>query len=125
MEDFNIRTPDELQYVDSPIITDELDLLLQELDILFNTDENEVLGNSQMGLGLERYLGKYTINNFQLRTLIINKIQENCFMAEKFNVDVEVNFVNGRDASDILFVDVIVSNQRSNNKLKRLTFVYR
>ncbi len=123
-EDFNIRQKNEAQYSDAPVITNELELFLQEIDVLFSTDEFEVLGNEGLGMSLEKFLGKWGLGNNQIKSFVIKKIQENCYMNEVFNWSVDVAFQQGQ-ISDIMLLDVVIKDQSNTKILKKLSFIYR
>lgn len=124
MEDFNARDKSEAAYVHEPVITNELQLFLQEIDILFNTEQFEVLGNLDMGMSLEQFLGKYSMSAARIKELSISQIKNNCFMNEFFNWEIDVQFING-SLSDIMMLTIVVKNQENSGVLKTVTFVYR
>ena len=124
MKDFNSRSKSEAAYVDSPILSSDLDVFLQELDILFNTEEYEVYGNHELGMSLERFLGKFSINSSQVRTLCVKQIQNNCYMQEYFNWEVKSDFVQG-NVRDILMLSIIIKDKFTQSELKKITYIYR
>ncbi len=124
MDDFNIRYYTEADFVDSPIVNDPLKLFIQELDVLFSTDEYTVLGNEDVGLSLERYLGKFSLSGDTIKALVIKKIKANCYMHEYFTWDVVISF-KAALITDIMMVDVFIKNQFGTADLKRLSFIYR
>lgn len=124
MIDFNARSTEEASFLNLAEITDKLELFLQEIDILFSTDENEVLGNAEMGLNLEKYLGKFSLNQDQIQSIVAAKIRENCLMCEHFLWNVTVNFTPGA-ISDIMHVNVQIKDQENSQTLRQLSFVYR
>ena len=108
--DFNIRDNKEQLYIDSPVITDSLDLLLQEIDILLNTPRNTVLGNLDMGLDFESMLWKTNVNSRYLSSIVYRSIIENCYSSVDFDIDVNVEMYKGSN-KDIGVMTIHIKDQ--------------
>lgn len=108
MSDFNVRNISDEQHIDQPEISASLDLLLQELDILFNTKEETVLGDLEFGLRLGRFLWKTNNNDRYIASYIKRKINSCCYMSEYFTIGVDVRILKGQN-KDIGVVDISVS----------------
>ena len=74
---------------DDIILTNELDAALQELDVIFNTDLTEVLGESSFGSKFESFLWELTPDTNRLKTYMIEKINQT-YYASRFPYTVTV-----------------------------------
>lgn len=74
---------------DDIILTNELDVALQELDVVFNTDLTEVLGESSFGSKFESFLWELTPDTNRLKTYMIEKINQT-YYASRFPYTVTV-----------------------------------
>ena len=80
----------DLALDDSVFITDDVTAALQELDLLFNTDPTEVLGNTSYGLFLEQFLWNLNPDTERLKGYIQNKLNTECYYLNKFDYEVKV-----------------------------------
>ena len=101
MLDFNISN----KYSDALYIDNDVDFVLQQIDMLFDTDSNEVLGDPNFGTNYERYLYNLNIGNSSIEQKIYNDIMN--LDLRGFNVSVDVHIVEGT-IHDIVFVDIIL-----------------
>ena len=102
MIDFNVsnKLSDEL------IISNDLMLVLQQIDLLFNTDVNDVLGDDSFGTNYDRYLYTLGMSNAALENKImydLNKLQ-----LFGFKPSVNVSIVEGTQR-DIAFIDITLT----------------
>lgn len=93
----------------SPIITNIYDMLLQEIDILFSTDQTEILNGGTNWANLRDYVFKTSISNNTLSNKLKNFIYEECPSAEGMNIEVDVNFIRGT-LNDMCVVTVVVKD---------------
>lgn len=116
MVDFNIRSEIEKNYINSPDITNELDLFFQEIDLLFNTEKMEVFGNNELGSSIEDLLWKTTFSSEAIKNELNAQIKKYCYMAESFNYNIDVKLVKGniRDIAEIT-INVITKDNESRN----------
>lgn len=99
MIDFNIsnKLSDEL------ILSDGLSLLLQQVDLLFNTDTNSVLGDPSFGSNYDKYLYTLGLSNEALEQKILNDITSLDLYG--FNPSVVVRIIEGTER-DIALIDI-------------------
>jgi hypothetical protein len=107
--DFNARSEDELLFKDFPVVESPLDSFLQELDIIFSTDQGSVFGQRGFGQSLEHLLWSTSINNEILQAKIKEAIIKWCSSAAEFSWSVKVSLLQGV-SRDIGIIDVSVKN---------------
>lgn len=85
----------------------ELELIVQQIDILFDTTPNDVLGSDQYGSNYDRYLHNLKISNEGLRQKVLSDMSE----IELFGWDYDVNvYLLEATMDDIALVNIILSN---------------
>lgn len=102
MLDFSLSN----KLTDKPVIDNDLIFVLQQIDLLFNTDLNDVLGDSQYGTNYDRYLYTLGVSNYSLEQKIRNDILR--LDLQGFTPSVTVHIVEGTQR-DIAFVDIVLS----------------
>lgn len=91
-------------------LTDEFDLALQEIDMLFNTSNTELIGYTDYGLNLESFLWTLTPTTTELNKYIRNKIDVYCPLSKKFNVSVNTEYLRGTYRS-IYLISISLTNE--------------
>lgn len=109
MQDFNARASDEILYKDSPDVTSEIDLFLQELDVLFSIEQGTVFGNRKMGLSLEQMLWSTSFNADMISVKIQEDVESACLMNQLFQWEVDVQLLRGV-VRDIGVITIIIKN---------------
>lgn len=94
------------KFVDDIIIKDDLSFVLQQIDLLFNTEVHDVLGDNLYGSNYDRYLYTLGMSNAGLEAKIQNDISK--LDLRGYRVDVEVSIVEGT-VRDIAFIDITIS----------------
>lgn len=96
---------------DDIVINHDLLYVLQQIDLLFNTDLNAVLGDENFGSNYDDYVYTTGISNFALE----NKIQADINKLDllNFSVSVSVSLVEGTQR-DIAFIDITISGDYDN-----------
>lgn len=84
----------DLALDDRIYIDDNLDAALQELDILFNTTNSELLGDTSYGCFFEQFLWALTPTSTDLQNYIQEKIDGTYFLSQ-YQTDIQVQFVEG------------------------------
>lgn len=96
MIDFNLNQG-------SPVLNRDIDLILQQIDMLFDTKPKEVFGDERFGSKYDEYLYRLKISNTSLEQLIKRDISNlNLF---GFFVDVRVNLLYGTE-KDIALIEI-------------------
>ena len=92
---------------DAVVLDYELDLVLQQIDMLFDTNYKEVLGELEYGTDFEKFLYDINISNYQIEQHIQNSIIQNIDTLG-FNIDTKVSLLNGTQ-NDIIIVTINIS----------------
>lgn len=76
-------------------VTDTLSAAMQELDLLFNTETTEVLGDSSFGTFFEQFLWDIQPRESDLCDYIKKAIQTNTYWVQQYDWDVNVRVNDG------------------------------
>lgn len=99
MVDFNIDNG-------HPIKTDDVDLILQQIDILFDTNPRELLGYDEFGTQYDTYLYKLNLSNVDIQQRVLSDIKSlNLF---DFEPHVEVHLLQGTE-QDIALIEITLT----------------
>lgn len=90
---------------DAPIVNNNLMYVLQQIDLLFNTGVDDVLGDSY-GSNYDRYLYNLEVSNAMLETKILNDLYSLDLMGFKPSVVVKITEGTVRD---IAFIEITLS----------------
>lgn len=91
-------------------VTDELEQLLSQIRMMLFTQRGEVLGAPDFGAGLEDMLFTQFVNEYALRSALMDQTMKFIPLAEKYGVDYSVKFARGT-VRDICIIDVRVLDQ--------------
>ena len=94
----------------------ELDAAVQELDLLFNTENSELINDPSFGTYFEQFLWQMSPSPNALKSYILEKIQGTYFL-QKQNVSVEV--LTQRGEFRIIYNILINIVDKNNNKIQR------
>lgn len=94
------------EYSDEPTLSNELLLVLQQIDLLFRTDKDAVLGDEDFGSNYDKYLYTVGVSNYALKTKIESDIRKLSLFG--YTVDVDVIFTEGT-YRDIALIDITIS----------------
>ena len=95
MIDFNLY--------DDPIQENEIDLIKQQIDLLFDTNPKEVLGSPEFGSQYDRYLYNFNISNESLKMKVLSDI--NTLELFGYIPEVDVYMLQGT-ADDIAIINI-------------------
>jgi hypothetical protein len=104
--------PDDPNYNEEILeISNEIDLLLQEIRMLFDTENGDVINEPNFGIGLEDMLFEFNLNENQLKRRIDDQIKAYCDIGN-LEIKTDVKFFKGsiRDAAQI---DIFINGKRS------------
>ena len=99
MVDFNIKEG-------SPMIDDEASLVLQQIDILFDTVPGEVAGAIGFGTEYDHYMYSFNIDSIAMEEMILDDL----YSLDLFGYSPEVNvmFLQGTE-QDIAIINITIS----------------
>ena len=93
-----------------------LEEALQEIDLLFNTENTELIGDTNYGLSLDQFLWTLTPTEESFKEYIQNKLS-NLVYLNQFQYNVNVQFLNGEYRSIYhITIDIYLEN---NEKIKK------
>lgn len=107
MLDFSISN----KLTDDIIINNDLTFVLQQIDLLFDTDLGAVLGNPTFGTNYDKYLYTLGMSNAALEQKILNDLHT--LDLRGFTVDVKVTIMEGT-YRDIALINITLSGDYSN-----------
>lgn len=96
-----------------PIKNDDVDLLLQQIDILFDTTPGQVLGEDEYGTEYDRYLYDLKLSNNAIKVQVMNDLNELDLMG--YIPDVEVYMLQGTE-QDICLINITLTRELSTIK---------
>jgi hypothetical protein len=93
-------------------LTDPINAAVQELDMLFNTENTELIGYPTYGTNWWQYLWELTPLETDLKQYITEKIRETYYVKE-FDPVVEVQHINGTENS-IYYIKISLHDKQGN-----------
>lgn len=112
MIDFNIKN-------DEVLIKSDVNILLQQIDILFDTTPGEVLGYEEYGTKYDYYLYDLNLSADSIKQAILSDI--NSLNLLGFTPDVEVLLLQGTE-QDIAIINItLTKNDEMYNKSYKIT----
>lgn len=88
-----------------PIQNDDISLILQQIDILFDTKPKEILGFENYGTKYDTYLYNLKISNDALKHEVLSDIQSLDLLG--FEPKVEVHLLQGTE-QDIALIEILL-----------------
>ena len=96
----------DLSLSNDVFLDDAVELALQELDILFNTEPTEMLGDANYGVFLEQFLWDLNPRSTELKEYIQRKIAEKTYYVKQFDYEVNVTENDGSDTAKNIVGDI-------------------
>lgn len=93
---------------ESTILIDNIDIYLQEIDILFNTNYTDVLGSPTIGSNFENYLFDLTVSASEIEDAVVSVLSD-CISYDKFDTSVAVDIIKGTEG-DIIFLSIDIND---------------
>ena len=97
------------------IIEDILDAAIQELDIMFGTEQTELLGDSSFGVNFEQFLWKLNPSVAQVDEYILVKIKAQTYFCNLLDIHVNTEVMQGT-LRDIYVVKISFRTDEGNLK---------
>lgn len=108
MTDFNINPGDAL-------VMSDIDIVLQQIDILFDTNPREVLGDEEYGSTYDEYLYQLKISAENLKSQVLNDLRS--LDLRGFEPSVEVLLLQGTE-QDIALINIDLTRYGGENYKK-------
>lgn len=108
--------------IDSRIfLTSELDLAIQELDIIFNTEHTQLIGYPDFGSNFEQFLWQLYPTTNEIKKYIDELIYSETIYLRKFEVNVDVKEFAG-EIRRIYLVNIDVYDGEGENRQRVYEF---
>lgn len=95
--------------LEKPTLSRDVDIVLQQIDILFDTYSGEVFGEENYGSNFERFLWDMRVSNSSIEQYTKNLITSNVNLMG-FEVNVEVLICQGT-MNDIIIIRITLSRE--------------
>lgn len=89
-----------------PIKNRDIDLLLQQIDLLFDTNQKEILGHEEFGTKYDEYLYKLNISNESLKQEVLSDLHSLTLFG--YVPEVNVYLMQGTE-QDIALIDIVLT----------------
>ena len=101
----------EKRYKDNVVeLSNELDVIIQQIDLLLFTNKGDVLMMPEFGCNLERYLFETSFNESAIKSIIMEQINNYIYLRGTYTVDVDVSFIKW-DFNVAMVVDLKINNK--------------
>jgi len=128
-----ITTKTDIQYIDlylhgstkdDLILSEDLELFFQEIELAVQTAPNEIWGISE-SINLNRYLFNQYITITQIKNEISNYVSKNCQHASYFNYSISIENLENLNNKDLIYIvfNVDAKDQNGNNQQYRQKFL--
>lgn len=101
-------------------ITDGFDAAIQELDILFNTEETELIGNYKYGTNFEQFLWTLKPQSNEVRRYVANKIYTQTCFCRNYITSIDCEIVEGT-LRDIYLIKIELKQSNGDKIMKTYT----
>lgn len=108
--------------IDSRVfINTPLEAAVQELDLIFNTERTELIGEPTYGTNFEYFLWNLNPDASELKRYIIEQLSINSLFLPQMNVDVNVEIYEG-DYRNIYLVGVSITDKEGHSEARMYEF---
>lgn len=108
IKEIYIRDKEDPNYVEGVLEhSNEIEMLLGKLRLIFNTPQGSMLGDIDFGLSLETELFTFDINDEELKAKIQSQIEMYIDETKKYKIDLDIQRFKGT-VRDIVLIDVFV-----------------
>jgi hypothetical protein len=102
----------EKRYKDNVMeLSNELDVIIQQVDMLLFTNQGDVLLLPDFGCNLEKYLFETSYNETVIKSVILNQIRKYIYLTGTYSVDVDVSFIKW-DYNVAMVVDLTIDSKK-------------
>lgn len=88
----------------------EIEMLITQIQTILFTNAGEVMGDDRFGCDLETLIYGFKTNGHDIKAKITQQLNEYCPLAEKYNIDVSIDFMKG-EVRDIAFIDIMIDSK--------------
>lgn len=106
-----IKYPSDPNYDPHQVQTNgEIEMLITQIQTILFTNTGEVMGENSFGCDLEKYIYEFNSSGHNIKSMIVDQINKYCPLADKYSLDVEVEFMRG-EVRDIAFIDITIDSR--------------
>ncbi len=105
-----MKVVDISTYDGLPLLTSDVDILIQSLGVLFDTSVGEVMGAENFGSDFEKFIWDLSVSNNQISEYIRDIIYNNIYIARKFDIEIDTTIINGTK-NDIILVTIDITSK--------------
>tara|TARA_R110001592_G_scaffold189945_2_gene435575 strand:+ start:1359 stop:1766 length:408 start_codon:yes stop_codon:yes gene_type:complete len=121
--DLNINAPNEPYYKNGALLKQGIDLFIQEIVYLLDTDKGDIFA-SDFGSEAKEYIWKQSSSEQTLKQLLEKEINIFCDMSKLYKFEIDVKFLQGQ-SRDIAVIDFKVENKNVSSEVNSVrTFQY-
>ena len=91
-------------------IGDEIKALMTQIETILFTNKGEVLGSPYFGASLEDMIYDFQWNEQQIVAEINTQLEDYCPLADKYDVQVKVEFTKG-EIRDVAMLNILIDSQ--------------
>lgn len=106
----------DISLFEEGVLQSEFDLALQELDILFNTENTQLIGVPNYGMNFEQFLWSLTPSVDSIEKYIKNKITTCTFYLSKMQYDIDASYLYGDGECVYVIKFTLYWNEKTVNK---------
>jgi hypothetical protein len=88
----------------------ELSMLLTQIETILFTRKGEVLGDSNFGANLEDYVYELRYNDYMLKKSIQDQLLAYVPLAQKYSVDIQIDYAEESDRH-LVFLDIVIDSR--------------
>tara|TARA_B100000900_G_C20598020_1_gene724245 strand:- start:60 stop:416 length:357 start_codon:yes stop_codon:yes gene_type:complete len=89
---------------------DEIKALMTQIETILFTNKGEVIGNHDFGASLEDMIYDFQWNEQQIVSEINHQLEDYCPLADKYNVQVSVEFTKG-EIRDVAMLNIVIDSK--------------
>jgi hypothetical protein len=108
MADLYTRIEGDPSFIPDKIeITEDLELILMQLEMILFTRQHDVLGESRLGADLDDLIFSTNISGSSIENIVTSQIIEYIPLANTYNIQVSCDFYKGVDR-DTAVLDILI-----------------
>lgn len=112
LRDIYVIPEEEPRYKNNILeISNELDEIIQQVDMILFTNKGDVLCMPEFGCDLDKYLFETSYNKTHIKNIIMDQIDGFIYMNGSYKVDVDIEFVQWKQ-NVAMIVDLNINNRK-------------
>ena len=103
------------------LMNDLVETAFQEIDILFNTENTELIGYPRFGMNFDSFLHELTPNEESLRQYVVEQINQNTLYFKQLDYDIQVKYITDKESEP--FYTLIITVYINKNQVYKTKIV--